>query len=66
LGDFKSAIKWQEKAIELATEDSEKQEMLIRLGFYTEGKPYRDMPKRQLLGRALSPRSSAASVLRPQ
>ena len=65
-GDFSSAIKWQQKAIELATKDSAKPDMLIRLGFYTEGKPYRDMPKRQLLGRALSPSSSAASLLRPQ
>ena len=44
LGDFKSAIQWQEKAIELATEDSEKQEMRLRLVLYKKGAPYRDSP----------------------
>ena len=44
-GDFSSAIKWQEKAIALATKDSDKPDMLIRFGLYTEDKPYREMPK---------------------
>ena len=45
-GDFSSSIKWQEKAIELTTKDSEKPDMLIRFGLYTEGKPYREKPKK--------------------
>ncbi len=42
LGDFKSAIKWQEKAIELAGDESDKQEMRLRLVLFNQGKPYRD------------------------
>jgi tetratricopeptide (TPR) repeat protein len=46
LGDFSSAVKWQEKAIELATEDSDKAEMRLRLDLYDKGKPYREMPNK--------------------
>jgi Tfp pilus assembly protein PilF len=45
-GDFRNAIKWQERAIDLATKDSDEPDMLIRLGRYTEGKRYRETPKR--------------------
>ncbi len=40
-GDFESAIKWQSKAIELATDPAEKQELQTRLELYREKMPYR-------------------------
>ena len=42
LGDFNSATKWQEKAIELATDESDKEDMKFRLELFKQGKPYRD------------------------
>jgi tetratricopeptide (TPR) repeat protein len=46
LGDFSSAIKWQEKAIELAIEDSNKADMRLRLDLYKNDKPYRETPNK--------------------
>jgi tetratricopeptide (TPR) repeat protein len=40
-GDFESAIKWQSKAIELATGPDEKRELQTRLELYRDKKPYR-------------------------
>jgi tetratricopeptide (TPR) repeat protein len=40
-GDFENAIKWQSKAIELATESAEKHELQSRLKLYQDKKPYR-------------------------
>ena len=44
-GKFEEAIKWQEKAIELATKESDKEEMRNHLKLYEAGTPYRDSPK---------------------
>jgi tetratricopeptide (TPR) repeat protein len=44
-GEFQEAIRWQEKAIALATE-SDKKAMQERLDLYKAGKPFRDGPKR--------------------
>ncbi len=44
--DFANAIKWQEKAIELATKEQDKQSGQERLELYFAGKPYRESPKR--------------------
>jgi len=42
-GDFKEAVKWEKKAIELGYKDKEKaQEAVKRLKLYEEGKPYRE------------------------
>ena len=43
-GDFATAIKWQEKAIELTK--TEKQEMQEHLELYKAGKPFREKPKK--------------------
>ena len=40
-GDFESATKWQSKAIDLATDAAEKQELQTRLKLYRDRKPYR-------------------------
>ena len=40
-GDFENAIKWQSKAIELATDPAEKHELQSRLKLYQDKKPYR-------------------------
>ena len=45
-GDFEEAIKWQEKAIELTTNEEEKAVLRTRIELYKEGKPYRDEPKK--------------------
>jgi tetratricopeptide (TPR) repeat protein len=42
LGDFNSATKWQNKAIELASDDSDRADMRLRLSLFKQGKPYRD------------------------
>lgn len=44
-GEFGEAVKWQEKAIELAP-TSEKADLRSRLELYKSGKPYRDEPKK--------------------
>jgi len=44
-GDFKNAIKWQEKAVELAPEN-ERQGYTERLELYRMNKPYRQTPKK--------------------
>jgi TPR repeat protein len=42
-GDFKAAVKWQKKAIELGFEDQEDAEKARKeLKLYEEGKPFRD------------------------
>ncbi len=41
LGDFESAIRWAEKAVELAT-GSEKEQLLQELESYRNGKPWRE------------------------
>jgi len=41
-GDFKQAIKWQKKAIELGVSKGELEKARLRLKLYGEGKPYRD------------------------
>ena len=43
-GDFPNAIKWQEKAIALATKESEKHLWRERLELYKAGEPYREDP----------------------
>lgn len=40
-GDFEQARKWQEKAIQLATNEKDNQEFRSRLELYQSGKPYR-------------------------
>jgi tetratricopeptide (TPR) repeat protein len=45
-GQFKEAIKWQKKALELAPE-SDKAEFRSRLELYKSGKPYRDSDGRR-------------------
>ncbi len=42
--DFSNAAKWEQKAIELATKESDKEEMQERLELYKAGKPYREAP----------------------
>jgi tetratricopeptide (TPR) repeat protein len=42
-GDFESAVKWQSKAIELATDEKNKDDYRTRLKLYQEKKPYRVM-----------------------
>ncbi len=42
LGDFTNAVTYQEKAIALATNAAEKQELRSHLTLYKAGKPYRD------------------------
>jgi tetratricopeptide (TPR) repeat protein len=42
-GDFKEAVKWEEKALEQATE-SDREEWRPRLNLYRSGKPFRDTP----------------------
>ncbi len=44
IGDFNSATKWQQKAIKLASDDADREDMRFRLELYKQGKPYRDMP----------------------
>ena len=44
LGEFRDAIKWQEKAIDLASDDSDRAEMRLRLDLYKKNTPYRDTP----------------------
>ncbi|MFI5456325.1 MAG: tetratricopeptide repeat protein [Isosphaerales bacterium] len=41
-GDFESAVKWQSKAIELLTDEKEKEDYRSRLKLYQEKRPYRD------------------------
>ena len=45
-GDFKSAVKWQKKAIDLLTEEEEqlRADFEERLKLYQSGKPYRESP----------------------
>jgi hypothetical protein len=43
-GDFSNAMKWQEKAIELANEE-QKQGGDEQLDLYRSHKPYREIPK---------------------
>ena len=43
-GDFKSAVKWQSKAVELAPA-SDKADLQSRVDLYRSGKPYREKPK---------------------
>jgi tetratricopeptide (TPR) repeat protein len=45
-GDFKSAVKWQKKAIDLLTEEEEqlRADFEERLKLYQSGKPYRQSP----------------------
>jgi tetratricopeptide (TPR) repeat protein len=40
-GDFGAAIQWQTKAIELATDEADKEVAKERLALYQQGKPYR-------------------------
>jgi tetratricopeptide (TPR) repeat protein len=42
VGDFASAIKWQNKALELETDPKNKEEYIARLKLYKEKKPYLD------------------------
>ncbi len=44
-GDFKQAIRWQEKAIELATDEKAKSELRAHLELYKAGRPYHEEPK---------------------
>lgn len=44
-GDFDQAVKWQAKAIELATASAVKAQLELRLDLYKAGKPYREEPK---------------------
>ena len=44
-GDFDEAVKWQEKAIELAPAN-EKADLRSRLVLYKSGKPFREKPKK--------------------
>ncbi len=42
-GDFQSAVKWQEKALELTP--AKKDDYRSRLNLYKSGNPYHDQPK---------------------
>jgi tetratricopeptide (TPR) repeat protein len=44
-GDFKQAVAWETKAIELAKDAASKQACRARLELYKSRKPYRDEPK---------------------
>jgi len=44
-GDFPAAMKWQERAIDLAAKKSDKLDMRHRLDLYEEGRPYRETPE---------------------
>lgn len=45
IGDFDEAVKYQEKAIELATNEELGKALRSRLILYKEGKPYRQLPR---------------------
>ncbi len=45
-GDFEQAKRWQAKAIEVAPDGKDKQEMRGRLELYKQGKTYREVPKK--------------------
>ena len=42
-GDFDVAVKWQSKAVELLSDEKEKEDYRSRLKLYQEKKPYRQM-----------------------
>jgi Tfp pilus assembly protein PilF len=42
--DFEKAIEWQKKAIELAPNESTKDDYKTRLALYRENRPYREIP----------------------
>ena len=44
-GDFNAAVKWEEKALEMLTDEPAKQRGHARLELYRARKPYRDEPK---------------------
>jgi tetratricopeptide (TPR) repeat protein len=46
-GNFKEAIKWQEKAIELAKDERDKIKGRTQLDLYQHGKPYREESERE-------------------
>jgi tetratricopeptide (TPR) repeat protein len=46
VGDFGKAVEFEQKALELATDDEKKDEFRGRLRLYREGKPHRDTPER--------------------
>ena len=45
-GKFDKAVDFQQKAVEMATKDKEKDEMRERLNLYRDRKPYRDVRKK--------------------
>ena len=45
-GKFDKAVEFQRKAVEMATNDKEKNDMRERLTLYQVGKPYRDVSKK--------------------
>lgn len=47
VGDFDRAQAWQEKAIELAPSEKQKEEYRARLELYKQRQPYRDVPGRR-------------------
>ena len=47
LNDFASAVKWQISAIELLSDERQKEDYRFRLKLYQEEKPYRAMGPRR-------------------
>jgi len=43
-GDFEAAVKWQEKSIELCTQEKDREKGRTRLQLYRASKPYREPP----------------------
>ena len=46
-GDFEKAVKWQEKALEKASDETIKKRYRSRLELYRQGKPYRKELKKK-------------------
>jgi tetratricopeptide (TPR) repeat protein len=43
-GDFAAAVRWEEKAVEMATSDTEREEYNQRLALFRAGKAYHETP----------------------
>jgi hypothetical protein len=56
-GDFKQAVVWETKALELAKDEKSKQACLEHLELYKAKKPYRDEPRVAAVSTAARPQS---------